>query len=192
MEADQWWQFNATTSYKHCIAAYAEMNVWDKQSSVTEEKASRVWWAFLHGPNNETRSMHHIAEHLEMNGYKVEITKIVNGLVILNMCHLLWYNYEKKTFLERGTIPKSVAIQGKDLFYHFRYCKPTQLEHTQTSWNNYAHLEVTQEVGSSRCSSNSVQHLPGQNLCSDSDYPQKDFAWYSSVPPAKCQQSAIS
>jgi len=33
--------------------------------------------------------MHHLAEHLEMNGYKVEIIKIVNGLIILNMWHLL-------------------------------------------------------------------------------------------------------
>jgi hypothetical protein len=36
---------------------------------------------------------------------------------------------KKKTFLERSTIPKSVDIQRKNLFYHFRYCKPTQ--HTQ-------------------------------------------------------------
>jgi len=53
----------------------------------------------------------------------------------------------KKTFLERGTIHKSLAIQRKNLFYHFRYCKPTQcteLEHTQIAWNNYVHLEVTQ------------------------------------------------
>ena len=101
----------------------------------------------------------------------------------------------KKTFLERGTMPKSVAIQRKNLFYHFRLCKQTQcteLEHAQTSWNNYVHLEVTQEVGSSRCSSNFGQHMPGQNLCSDTDYPQKDFTCYSSVPPAKCQGSAIN
>jgi hypothetical protein len=62
------------------------MKVWDKLSPSAEET---VWRAFLHGPNNKTRSVHHIAEHLEMNRYKVEITKITNGLIILDMCHLV-------------------------------------------------------------------------------------------------------
>jgi hypothetical protein len=186
MEANQWWQFSATTSHKHCKVAFAEMNVWNKQSSVSEEKVSRVWWAFLHSPNNETRSMHHIAEHLEMNGYKVEITKIVNGLIILNMCHLLWHNYEK-TFLARGTIPKSVAIQRKNLFCHF----------SVQSWNTHRHHKTimhtwkSHKVRSSTCSSNFMQHMPGQNLCSDTGY-SPDFTWYSSVPPAKCQGSPIN
>jgi hypothetical protein len=182
-------------NHPHAITvACAEMKVCDKQSPVPEETVSRVWWAFLQCPNNETRTVPHIAEHLEMNGYKVEITKIVNGLIILNMSHLLWHNYKKK-ILERATFPKSVAIQRKNLFYHFRYNKPTkcvQLEHRKTSRNKYAHLEVTQEDGSSRRSSNFVQHMPGKSLRSDTDYRHKNFSWHASVTPAKCHGSAIN
>lgn len=144
MEANQWWQFSATTSHKHCTVACAEMNVWDKQSSATEEKVSRVWWAFLHDPNNETRSMHRIAEHLEMNGYKIEITKIVNGLIILNMCHILWYNYggKKKFFFGKRYNSLKCGYSEKRFILSFQILQSNTVEHTQTSRNNYAHLEV--------------------------------------------------
>jgi len=82
--------------------------------------------------------MHHLAEHLEMNGYKVEIIKIVNGLIILNMWHLLWHNYEKKHFWKEVQCLKVWLFREKICFIISDYAN----KHSVQSWNTHRHHET--------------------------------------------------
>lgn len=178
---------------QHCTVGCAEMNVWDKQSSVTEEKVSSLMsisarpkqWNKTHAPHSRTFRN----EWIQSWNYKT--CKWVN-----NSQHVppsviqLW----KKHFWKEVQFLKVWLFREK---IHFLISDNANQCSVQ-SWNTHRHHETiictwrSQEVGSSRSSSNFAQHMPGQNLCSDTDYLQKDFTWYSSVPPAKCQGSAIN
>jgi hypothetical protein len=143
MEA-KWWQFSTTTSLKHCTAACAETNVWDKQSSVTDEKVSSLmsisaWpkqWNKKHVPHSRTFRNEWI------QGWNYKYHKWVN-----NSQHVppsvtqLW----KKHFWKEVQFLKVWLFREKNLFYHFRYCKPTQcthLAHTHT----HTHTDIMKQL----------------------------------------------